>query len=63
VWLDVATGSVPLSRALDADGNGTKETTVGAFLTTAEGVRATAPAASGALPPLTTVLRRISGTR
>ena len=32
VWLDVATGSVPLAKPLDADGNGTTETTVGAFL-------------------------------
>ena len=63
VWLDVATGSVPLTRAVDTDGNGTADTTVGAFLVTAEQRRATASTTSAALPPLTTVLRRISGTR
>ena len=32
VWLDVATGSVALAAPVDADGNGSTETTVGAFL-------------------------------
>lgn len=62
VWLDVATGSVPLGQPLDADGNGSTETTVGAFLLSAESTRNAASASSGALPPLTTVLTRISGT-
>jgi hypothetical protein len=60
VWLDVATGAVPLTRPLDADGNGTTETTVGAFLLTTEATRNAASATSSALPPLTTVLRRLS---
>jgi subtilisin family serine protease len=63
VWLDVATGAVPLAKPLDADGNGTTETTVGAFLLTTEATRAASSATSPALAPLTTVLRRIaSGT-
>lgn len=61
VWLDVATGSIPLARPLDADGNGTKETTVGAFLLSAEATRNTVAATSPALPPLTAVLRAVSG--
>ena len=60
VWLDVATGSLPLAKPLDADGNGTTETTVGAFLVSAETTRNAASASSSALPPLTTVLRRIA---
>ena len=63
VWLDVATGSVPLTKPLDADGNGTTETTVGAFLLATESTRNASSATSPALAPLTTVLRRIaSGT-
>lgn len=61
VWLDVATGSVALAKPLDADGNGSTETTVGAFLRAAEGTRNAVSATSSALPPLTTTLRRISG--
>ena len=60
VWLDVATGSVPLGQALDADGNGSTETTVGAFLLAAEHTRNVSSATSSSLPPLTTVLTRIA---
>ena len=62
VWLDVATGAVPLAKPLDADGNGTTDTTVGAFLLTTEATRTASSATSPALAPLTTVLRRISAT-
>jgi hypothetical protein len=60
VWLDVATGSVALTQALDADGNGSTETTVGAFLLAAEHTRNVSSATSSRLPPLTTVLTRIA---
>lgn len=62
VWLDVATGSVALSAPLDADGNGSSETTVGAFLLAAEHTRNVSSATSSRLPPLTTVLARIAAS-
>ena len=61
-WLDVATGSVALGAPLDADRNGTAETTVGAFLLAAEHTRNASSATSKALPPLTAVLTRITTT-
>ena len=62
MWLDVATGSVALSAPLDADGNGSSETTVGAFLLAAEHTRNVSSATSSRLPPLTTVLARIAAS-
>ena len=62
VWLDVATGSVALAAPVDADGNGSTETTVGAFLITAERTRNASSATSSALAPLTSALTRIAST-
>ncbi len=62
VWLDVATGAVDLFAPLDADGNGSTETTVAAFLQSAERTRRTSSATSSALARLTPVLVRISTT-
>ncbi len=62
VWLDVATGSVDPFAPFDADGNGSTETTVGAWLLAAEGTRNASSATSGALAPLTSVLTRIQVT-
>ncbi len=61
-WLDVASGSVDPFAPFDADRNGSKETTVGAFLLAAEHTRNTSPATSRALVPLTQVLVRLSTT-
>jgi subtilisin family serine protease len=61
VWLDVAAGSVDPFASFDP-GNGSPVTTVGAWLLSAEAVRNTSPATSAALPPLTTVLIRLSST-
>jgi subtilisin family serine protease len=62
VWLDVANGAVDPFAAFDADGNGSTETTVGAWLLAAERTRNTSSATSGALKPLTSVLARIPST-
>jgi hypothetical protein len=62
VWLDVATGSVALAAPLDADGNGSSETTVGAFLLAAEHTRNVSSATSSRLPPLTSVLARVAAS-
>ena len=62
VWLDVATGAVDPFAPFDADGNGSSETTVAAFLQSAERTRRTSSATSSALPRLTRVLVRISTT-
>ena len=62
VWLDVATGAVDPFAPFDADGNGSPETTIGAWLLAAERTRNASSATSGALAPLTSVLTRISGT-
>ena len=61
-WLDVASGSVDPFAAFDADGNGSRETTVGAFLLAAEHTRNTSPATSPALLALTRALVRLSTT-
>ncbi len=62
VWLDVASGAVDPFAPFDADGDGSPETTVGAFLLTAEGTRNASSLTAGALAPLTSVLARISTT-
>ena len=62
VWLDVATGAVDPFAPFDADGNGSPETTVGAWLLAAEHTRNASSATSGALAPLTSVLTRILST-
>ncbi len=61
-WLDVATGSVDPFAPFDADGNGSRETEVGAFLLATEHTRNTSPATSRARVPLTRVLVRLSTT-
>lgn len=62
VWLDVATGSVDLFAPFDADRNGSRETTVAAFLQSAERTRNSSSTTSSALRSLTAVLVRISTT-
>ena len=62
VWLDVATGAVDPFAPFDVDRDGSPETTVGAFLLTAEGTRNASSASASALVPLTSVLIRISTT-
>jgi subtilisin family serine protease len=62
VWLDVAAGSVDPFAAFDADGNGSAETTVGAWLLGAEATRNASSATASALSPLTSVLTRIAAT-
>ena len=61
-WLDVASGSVDPFAPFDADRNGSRETTVAAFLQSAERTRSSASTSSSTLRSLTAVLVRISTT-
>ncbi len=61
-WLDVATGSVDPFAPFDADRNGSRETTVAAFLQSAERTRSSSSTTSSTLRSLTAVLVRISTT-
>ena len=61
-WLDVAAGSVDLFTPFDADHDGSRETTVAAFLQSAERTGSSASTSSSTLRSLTAVLVRISTT-
>ena len=60
LWLNVASGSVGLSEPLDADGDGSTETTIGAFVLAAETTRNSVSPNSTQLPPLKDVLEDIN---
>ena len=60
LWLNVASGSVGLSEPLDADGNGSTETTIGAFVLAAETTRNAVTPNSTVLPPLKDVIEEIN---
>ncbi|MFQ6173154.1 S8 family serine peptidase [Oryzobacter sp. R7] len=62
LWLNVASGSVGLGEPLDADGDGSTETTVGAFVLAAETTRNSVSPSSTQLPALKDVIERVNET-
>ncbi|WP_392545238.1 S8 family serine peptidase [Oryzobacter telluris] len=62
LWLNVASGAVRLSQPLDADGNGTTETTVGAFVRAAETTRNSVSRSATVLTRLKGVIARVNRT-
>jgi hypothetical protein len=58
-WLNFANGSVKLNTLVDADGNGTKETTFGAVMFTAETVRLNPGSTSAQVKAQKDILARI----
>ena len=59
-WLNFANGSVRLGTLVDTDGNGTKDTTFGAAMLTAETVRANPASTSAQVKAQKTIVERIS---
>ena len=59
-WLNFANGSVKLNTLVDADGNGTKETTFGAVMFTAETIRLNPASTSAQVKAQKNIIERIA---